>query len=122
MSPFVGGQQRAGSSSGNKLCIPDANDNAFVCMAAFERVQRNINGPIGIPGGEIGRRDRRRAFVNWSGAVSDYSAACLRGGSRAGIMDLGDLVVSDAEHLAQDLVGVLAEQRRTPPRSVSPTA
>ena len=32
---------------------------------------------------------------------------------RAGIVDLGDLVVGEAEHLAQDLVGVLAEQRRT---------
>jgi hypothetical protein len=31
---------------------------------------------------------------------------------RAGIVDLGDLVVGEAEHLAQDLVGVLAEQRR----------
>ncbi len=32
---------------------------------------------------------------------------------RAGIVDLGDLVVAEAEHLAQDFVGVLAEQRRT---------
>src|ERR1043165_5450755 len=30
----------------------------------------------------------------------------------AGVMDLGDLVIAEAEHLAQDLVGVLAEQRR----------
>jgi hypothetical protein len=30
---------------------------------------------------------------------------------RAGIVDLGDLVIAEAEHLAQDLVGVLAEQR-----------
>lgn len=29
----------------------------------------------------------------------------------AGIVDLGDLMVGEAEHLAQDLVGVLAEQR-----------
>ncbi len=28
---------------------------------------------------------------------------------RAGIVDLGDLVVREAEHLAQDFVGVLAE-------------
>ena len=32
---------------------------------------------------------------------------------RAGIVDLGHLVIGEAEHLAQDLVGVLAEQRRT---------
>src|SRR5205823_4395084 len=31
---------------------------------------------------------------------------------RAGIVDLGDLMIGEAEHLAQDLVGVLAEQRR----------
>jgi hypothetical protein len=31
---------------------------------------------------------------------------------RAGIVDLGYLVIAEAEHLAQDLVGVLAEQRR----------
>ncbi len=38
---------------------------------------------------------------------------------RAGIVDFGDLVVGEAEHLAQDLVGVLAEQRRSAsPRSV----
>src|SRR5262245_16239887 len=30
----------------------------------------------------------------------------------AGVVDLGDLVVAEAEHLAQDLVGVFAEQRR----------
>jgi hypothetical protein len=31
---------------------------------------------------------------------------------RAGIVDLGDLMVAEAEHLAQDFVGMLAEQRR----------
>ena len=30
---------------------------------------------------------------------------------RAGIVDFGDLVIGEAEHLAQDLIGVLAEQR-----------
>lgn len=29
----------------------------------------------------------------------------------AGIVDLGDLMVAEAEHLAQDLVGMFAEQR-----------
>ena len=33
---------------------------------------------------------------------------------RAGIMNLGHLMVAEAEHLAQDFVGVLAEQRRPP--------
>ena len=35
-----------------------------------------------------------------------------RGIERARIVDLGDLVVGEAEHLAQDFVGVFAEQRR----------
>src|SRR5271165_6476947 len=30
----------------------------------------------------------------------------------AGVVDVGDLVIAEAEHLAQDFVGVLAEQRR----------
>jgi hypothetical protein len=30
---------------------------------------------------------------------------------RAGIVDLGYLVIGEAEHLAQDLVGALAERR-----------
>ena len=31
---------------------------------------------------------------------------------RAGVVDFGNLVIAEAEHLAQDLVGVFAEQRR----------
>src|SRR6266540_2596796 len=37
-------------------------------------------------------------------------AACLAGRARA--LDVDDLLVGEAEHLSQDLVGVLAEQRR----------
>jgi hypothetical protein len=44
--------------------------------------------------------------------VTSYSAACLRG-ERAGVVDFGDLVIGEAEHLAQDFVGVFAEQRGT---------
>lgn len=33
-----------------------------------------------------------------------------RGIEGAGVVDLGDLMIAEAEHLAQDLVGVLAEQ------------
>jgi hypothetical protein len=32
---------------------------------------------------------------------------------RAGVVDFGDLVIAEAEHLAQDFVGVFAEQRGT---------
>jgi hypothetical protein len=31
---------------------------------------------------------------------------------RAGIVDLGDLMIAEAEHLAQDFIGVFAKQRR----------
>lgn len=36
----------------------------------------------------------------------------LRRIERAGLVDIGDLVIAEAEHAAQDLVGVLAEQGR----------
>jgi hypothetical protein len=28
--------------AGNNLCIPDASNNTFVCIAAFKLLQRNI--------------------------------------------------------------------------------
>src|SRR3979490_38955 len=39
---FVGAQRSAGSSSGNNLCIPDAKNNGFVCIAAICRLQCSI--------------------------------------------------------------------------------
>ena len=40
--PFLEYGLVAASLSGNNLCIPDARDNAFVCIAAFRLLQRNI--------------------------------------------------------------------------------
>src|SRR6185312_11399272 len=37
----------------------------------------------------------------------------FRGAERAGGLDLGDFTILEAEHLSEDFVGVLAEQRRT---------
>ena len=66
----------------------------------------------------------RTAFLTQKGppqwAALSYHAlwSCLLSGlllrrvERAGLVDIGDLVVAEAEHRAQDLVGVLAEQGR----------
>ena len=42
-----------------------------------------------------------------------FGRLLARRGEGAGIVDFRYLVIAEAEHLAQDLVGVLAEQRRT---------
>jgi hypothetical protein len=54
--PFLGGQPSAASSSGNNLCIPDAKDNVFVCIAAICRLQCSIIGKLTISDNEEGRR------------------------------------------------------------------
>jgi hypothetical protein len=41
-------------------------------------------------------------------AIRLFSGDLPRRIERAGIVDLGDLVVAEAEHLAQDFVGVFA--------------
>ena len=40
--PFPGVRPIAASLSGIYLCIPDARNNRLVCIAAIERLQRNI--------------------------------------------------------------------------------
>jgi len=58
-----------------------------------------------------GRRNRRPfVLFEWRRLLRGLLARRIE---RAGIVDFGDLVIAEAEHLAQDLVGVLAEQRRT---------
>jgi len=54
----------------------------------------------------------RRPFVSSGGVCLLLSGLLARRIERAGVVDLGNLMVAEAEHLAQDLVGVLAEQRR----------
>ena len=60
------------------------------------------------------RRDARIARHSRGRLTSALRRLCLllRRGERAGRLDLGDLLGRVAEHLGQDLVGVLAEQRR----------
>jgi hypothetical protein len=94
---------------GNNLCIPNATNNRIVCIAAINLVQRSNSWALASHI-EKGRRNPA-AF-----GIPEYKAGLFgrllpRRIERAGIVDLGDLVIAEAEHLAQDLVGVLAEQR-----------
>jgi hypothetical protein len=73
--------------------------------------QRNKNPAVGIP-------QRKRPPEPGGLGIPEYKAGLFgrllpRRIERAGIVDFGHLVIAEAEHLAQDLVGVLAEQRRT---------
>ena len=47
--PFRAVQRIAALGSGDKLRIPDASNNPFVCIAAFSLLQCNINGTIELP-------------------------------------------------------------------------
>ena len=58
---------------------------------------------------EKGRRNP--AALGQEMVVGLFRGHLLRWVERAGIVDFLHLVVGEAEHLAQDLVGVLAEQR-----------
>jgi hypothetical protein len=111
----------AASLSGDNLCIPDTSRNAFVCIAAFRLLQRNIWGsdialfgfPIDSP---VVGNEKAAGFGGLLSVLGVFAHLLRRLLARrvegAGVVDLGDLVVREAEHLAQDLVGVLAEQRR----------
>src|SRR4030088_1727377 len=108
--PFSKMRQIAASSSGDNLRIPDTRNNSFVCIAAYCLLQCNINASLAGMGQAKGRRKP---------AASKHSARSggLFGGNlprrveRAGIVDLRHPMISKAETLPQDLVGVLAEQR-----------
>ena len=62
------------------------------------------------------RQTKRPPETGGLGIFSEMRRALLFCGllprriERTGIVDLGDLMIREAEHLAQDLVGVLAEQ------------
>jgi hypothetical protein len=64
---------------------------------------------------EANKKSRRKpaAFVFQRTRRGLFGRLLPRRVERAGIVDFGDLVVGEAEHLAQDFVGVLAEQRGT---------
>src|SRR5882724_8831959 len=111
--PFSVSRSSSASSSGINLCIPDASHNRLVCIAAISRLHCSINTLFGIPNNEKGRREPAafRHFQREEGGL--LRRLLSRRVERAGIVDLGDLVIGEAEHLAQDLVGVLAEQRGT---------
>jgi hypothetical protein len=81
--------------------------------------RRKLNGnKIRIKLGHGEMRPTKKAAGTTGGLEAKSCKRCLfsrnlaRRVERAGIVDLGDLVVAEAEHLAQDFVGVLAQQRR----------
>jgi hypothetical protein len=97
---------------GGNLRIPDTSHNAFVCIAAFCLLQRNI----GRRGPDIkARPNRQKKRPPVSGGLLGIQECRLFGGNlprrieRAGIVDLRHLVVGKAQDLPQDLVGMLAE-------------
>jgi len=76
------------------------------CLAAIVPLP---NPAVGIPHG-------KRPPEPGGLGIPEYKAGLFgrllpRRIERAGIVDLRHLVIGEAEHLAQDLVGVLAEQR-----------
>jgi hypothetical protein len=80
-------------------------------MAASSRLHRSKNGSIGVPDSKKAAGSRRPSTSLLEPKRRLFGRLLARRIERARIVDLGDLVVGEAEHLAQDLVGVLAEQR-----------
>src|SRR5438477_3228248 len=111
-SPLFLGSGGSASLSAANLCIPDARNNRFVCIAAFWISHCSKNGLIRAPDGK--KAAGEPAAFAFEGRGSRLLGGLLaRRIERAGIVDLGNLVVGEAEHLAEDFVGVLAKQRRT---------
>src|SRR6266567_209629 len=83
--PFSEAQPITALRSGDNLRIPDASNNAFVCIAAFYPLQRNIASGTVHEGPGPNRQKKRPPEAAASTAFRDvaYSAATLRGGSSA---------------------------------------
>ena len=80
--PLVEAVQRiAAFCCSDSLCIPDASNNSFVCIAAYILLQCSIIETIGFPNDEKGRR--KPAALGIFRSVVAYSAATFRGGSSA---------------------------------------
>jgi hypothetical protein len=85
VSPFLGAEPFR-FVSGDNLCIPDASHNRFVCIAAIGSLHCSKINESGIPGptSQAAKRPPESGGLcipeDKGGA---YSAACLRGGSRA---------------------------------------
>ena len=102
--PFFGGSN-ALRSDGANLGMPDSSSNQFVCIAAIVLLHCNI----------VQKMNSEKAAGMTGGLGSELlSGADLLGRDlsrrieRAGIVDLGHLMVAKAQHLAQDFVGVFA--------------
>jgi hypothetical protein len=81
-------------------------DNALVCIAASSVSQCSIHGSTDSK--KAARRRPLHVLGSKPALFGRFLAGRVEG---AGIVDFGDLVVGEAEHLAQDFVGMLAEQR-----------
>src|SRR5262245_64518177 len=90
--PFLECDPVAASLSGINLCIPDTRDNRLVCIAAIafcNAISRAVILPyLGSLLDSAAARNEKAAgfgglFARFEGVRPAYSAACLRGGSRA---------------------------------------
>ena len=80
--PFRAVQRIAALGSGDKLRIPDASNNPFVCIAAYSSLQRSILLLRVVPF-EASKKGRRKPVALEGIEIIAYSAAALRGGSSA---------------------------------------
>jgi len=90
--------------------MPDASYNRLVCIAAIVSLHCSKINETGTPDSKRPPETGGLGIL-CSLRVGLFGRLLPRRIERAGIVDLGHLVIAEAEHLAQDLVGVLAEQR-----------
>jgi hypothetical protein len=81
-------------------------------MAAIGRLHCSKINESGIPDRtfQIAKGRRNPAAFVFGVQAGLFGRLLPRRVERAGIVDFGDLVIAEAENLAQDFVGVLAEQ------------
>jgi 2-polyprenyl-3-methyl-5-hydroxy-6-metoxy-1,4-benzoquinol methylase len=78
-------------------------------MAAIYSVQCSKKWINRVSRERKGRRSDRRPLNPDIGCAGLFSRDLARRIERAGIVDLGDLMIAEAEHLAENLVGVFAQ-------------
>ena len=88
--------------------MPDARYNELFRIAAFSHCSAANN--VVVVEIKKGRPKGRPSLVI-DGAGALFSSLLLRRGQCAGIVNFGNLMVTEAQHLPQDLVGVFAKKR-----------
>src|SRR3954452_23242190 len=109
------------------LCMPDARHNRFVCIAAFSFSQCSIARATAAASANSKTTKKRDFYtqrqsppVVRSGGLFWIRCSLLlllrsllaRWFQRAGIVDLRDLMIAEAENLPKNFIGVFPEQRR----------